>query len=338
MTPRASILNAQKQATVFLYDSGARDRIKSGYTRINPLQIAEDHNISVVLKKLDKLLGAFVRNPEPGILVNTDRPAGLFHMTCAHELGHFAMGHGSMADEIVEYNQSAKPEEGEADAFAYALLAPRWLLAHTLRSRGVDTGQLENPALLYQLSLRLGLSYAALISTLVRIKRFGYVEGQALRDKQPQRAKASQLINGHTLERIQDIWVLGPADKDCILEPRLSDRFVLDAPNHLASGYLWTLDEARSEGFTLVPRLDTSNGLESPVQETPAITSQYAIERPTDTSAAIGADLDFIETQPWRPRDESDAHFHVRAQFEYSPEGMSEGTKRRRLEALRHAD
>jgi Zn-dependent peptidase ImmA (M78 family) len=338
MTPRASILNAQKRAAVYLDDSGARDRIKDGYTRIDPLKIAESRNLSIFLQKLDRLLGAFVKNPEPGILINNDRPTGLIHMTCAHELGHFAMGHGQMADETIEYGQSARPEEGEADAFAYALMAPRWLLAQTLRVRGISASQIRSPSTLYQLALRLGLSYAAMVSTFVRMGQFRFEDGQALRDKQPQRAKAAGLINDQILERHQDLWILGPADKGCILEPRADDRFVLAVPNHLASGYLWTLDEARSEGFTLVPRRTSGDDPSVSDSAVPSPTAQYAIEKVDGTSTATGADFRFAETQPWRPRTDGDTEFQLRAEFEINADGMSAGTKRRRLEALRNAN
>ncbi|PFW75713.1 hypothetical protein COL27_27535, partial [Bacillus sp. AFS075960] len=50
-----------------------------------------------------------------------------------------------------------------------------------------------------------------------------------------------------------DVWILDKTDKDRIIEPASTDRFVVDLPNHASAGHLWTVDELRCEGFTLEP-------------------------------------------------------------------------------------
>ena len=80
-------------------------------------------------------------------------------MTCAHELGHFALGHESTSDTTVDLGQEAELVEQTANQFAYALLAPAWLVAATMRQKRWGRNNLRNPAIVYQLSLRLGMSY-----------------------------------------------------------------------------------------------------------------------------------------------------------------------------------
>lgn len=59
-------------------------------------------------------------------------------------------------------------QETEADAFAVALMMPKWLiLAHCAR-QGWRIAELKRPDVVYQLSIRLGASYEATVRTLER--------------------------------------------------------------------------------------------------------------------------------------------------------------------------
>ena len=336
MNKRESILNANQVASRLLEDTGARARIKDGYTRIDPLAIADACEVAVNFQKLRTLLGAFIENPEPGILINKDRPAGLVYMTTAHELGHFALEHGPKADQVEDQFESDDLQEVAADAFAAALLVPRWLLASTIRDRRIRPEELRQPTTLYQLSLRLGISYTALLSTLVRMKVLTWSDASPLRNHQPQRAKIAALVNDQQLEGHADIWVLNQADKDHVLEPRSTDRFVLNVPNHLSAGYLWTLDEARSEGFTLIPQKasDPSTHDLADAGVAPPPLARYVLER-RDDGPPPSAEWVFVEKQPWRERADDDVELHLRTQFGDFANGLTEGTKRRRIQAVR---
>ncbi|HOX70076.1 MAG TPA: hypothetical protein PKV56_19730, partial [Burkholderiaceae bacterium] len=70
MNLRDQLLQASKRASAVLADVGAQQRVRdSGYSRIDPVAIAEGGGVPVMVRPLDKLLGAFL-NPEgsPGIL------------------------------------------------------------------------------------------------------------------------------------------------------------------------------------------------------------------------------------------------------------------------------
>lgn len=157
---REIVLRAAQRAAEVIDETGAMERIEQdGYTRIDPFQIASDSGALVMLRPMQKLLGAFLGDENPGILVNVDRPAGLIHMTCAHELGHFLMGHGSTADEKIYYGSKGAQIEQEADHFGYNLLVPRKLIINIMQRKHWTKEVLFRPTVLYQLALRMGVSY-----------------------------------------------------------------------------------------------------------------------------------------------------------------------------------
>lgn len=132
MIARGTALKVARLAAEVLANPHTRARLADGYTRIDPIAIAEDEGINVMVRPLDKLLGAFLREDSVGILLNHRRPAGMFHMTCAHELGHFFLGHGTNTDEQIDYGSGANEIELEADQFAYSLMAPLALVVKVL--------------------------------------------------------------------------------------------------------------------------------------------------------------------------------------------------------------
>ncbi len=256
MSKRNGLLNAAKRGSDIIEEFDLRKRIDEGYTRIDPAYVASLAEVPVLYCRLERLLGGYLNEDgQPGILVNHDRPRGLVHMTCAHELGHFVLGHDSTTDEKVEHGSNAPMVEQEADQFAYSLLAPPWLIVATARAKGWTKTRLREPLVVYQLSLRLGMSYTAAVWSL---KRSGYLPDDvaaSIRSVQPKALK-EQLLQGRPLaDSKADVWVLDSADRDKVLEPGPGDQFVVDLPNHAGAGHLWTVDEAHSEGYTLEPFL-----------------------------------------------------------------------------------
>ena len=128
MSERDDLLSAARRASEILDEFEVKKRIAAGYTRVDAELIAGASDVVVLYRKLELLLGGFLREDgTPGIIVNWDRPRGLVHMTCAHELGHFVLGHESTSDTTVDVGQEAELVEQTANQFAYALLAPAWL-------------------------------------------------------------------------------------------------------------------------------------------------------------------------------------------------------------------
>lgn len=257
MSTQSELLVASSKANEVIEAFGLKSRIKDGhYTRIDPAFLASLAEIPVMYRRLEKLLGGFIREGDTaGILVNHDRSRGLVHMTCAHELGHFFLGHDSTADDKLYHDGRAALVERLADQFAYSLLAPRWLIAATMRVHGWHQGDLSNPSVIYQMSLRLGTSYTAMVWSLYRTSVILLEQATALQSIRPKTLKVKALGGQPLDDPRADVWVLDAADRDQILEPGYGDKFVVRLPNHAGSGHIWSADELQSDGFVLEPFL-----------------------------------------------------------------------------------
>ena len=333
---RQRLLDASKKATQVHSDAGTSARIQGGFSRIDPMLLAKDQDVPVMLtEQLDKLLGAFLREERAGIIVNSDRPVGMMHMTCAHELGHYFLGHVSTHDEHIDYGDADSVTEQEANQFAYQLMAPMWLVVRTVKAKGWAKTNLLQPAVVYQLSLRLGISFTAMAWALARLKLIKPAQAGALCAAKPKALKNDVLPPGVSLEKNADVWVLDSRDKDWIIEPRSTDRFLLNLPSHATAGYLWSADELAGEGFTLAPVLVDAR--EQRRQGPPMVggggEDRYLLSGPAvEKPGRGGAEFHMRETRPWVADDASAAALALKMQFEAVEEGLSDSTRVREIQ------
>lgn len=337
MIARGTALKVARLAAEVLANQHTRARLDDGYTRIDPIAIAEDEGIDVMVRPLDKLLGAFLREDSVGILLNHRRPTGMFHMTCAHELGHFFLGHGTNTDEQLDYGSGASEIELAADQFAYSLMAPLALVVKVLKAQRWNWDSVRDPSTIYQLSLRLGLSYTAMVWSLVRLGKLDGGTAKSLARIQPAHIKRALAPQGTTFEGNQDIWRIGPNDKDSILEPRPDDHIVMELPSHVTGGYVWSVTEAQREGYVLKPFLVDSRK-QPPVdasQDVPVGNSapmNYSLEFPRECSTAP-VQVVFDEVQPWsgasRHSESGSSAFALHTQLEAVEKGLSPLTRQR---------
>jgi hypothetical protein len=301
--------------------------------------------LAVMKRPLEDLLGGFFRDLQSGILVNTARPPGMVHMTCAHELGHFFLGHESTLDKVIEYDASGQQYEKEADWFAYSLLMPQWLIVNVARQKGWTAADFKNPITLYQLSLRLGTSYTATLWSLVRLGllHLSASEIQALQRTVPQLLKR-KIAPWLAHETISDVWLLNERDKDRVLEPRATDRFVIDLPDHSSSGFLWDVGQAREAGFTLRP-ITTETPAPGFDQVRNIVVGgldrqRYALEHSFEPDSVLPEEIlkfDFSERQPWRGPESNRDGFKVSAEFESMREGLDAQSRERLLAGVAEA-
>lgn len=127
---------------------------------ICPYALCEAMGIDVRFVNIPSFEGMYIAEQNL-ILISADRPEGRKRFTCAHEIGHHVLGHGTVIDEILE-SGSNKEEEDEADYFASIILMPASAVTRALQQyrKGAD-GLLSNDA--YILSQYFGVSYQALL-------------------------------------------------------------------------------------------------------------------------------------------------------------------------------
>ena len=166
---REAILKGSKAAHTLHLDLGVREPFeraeRQSHRRVRcSCQPGRDPNVS----EARQVVGAYLPAKEPGVLITTQRTLPIQRFTCAHELGHLYMRHDpSLDDERIlrrsPFSTTSKvsPQEREADAFASMFLAPAWLLALIVERQQWPAKLLGDPVIAYQLSLRLGTSYAA---------------------------------------------------------------------------------------------------------------------------------------------------------------------------------
>ncbi len=214
--------------------------------------------VSLVFRPLDGLLGAFMSEPTPGIVVTTERGLAVQRFTAAHELGHFSLRHTVSldTDEILVRHPfgSAGYDERElaADAFAADFLMPMWLLeSHALR-QGWTAESFEDSLVVYQLSLRIGASFEATCRTLARHDVINAATLQQHLKVAPRRIK-QLLLRDHPMENWNpDVWVLSERDRGTLIQGGPNDWFLIHLKENSGAGYLWNIDQLQESGFAVI--------------------------------------------------------------------------------------
>ena len=131
----SAIRKATLEASRLHRDLGIQNRAIHGSGRVDVYETIAKLGVPLFFTKLDGLLGAYYREPAPGVLVTTQRPLNQQRFTAAHELGHHYLGHmPSLDDESIlrrapfQARTGDELQEVEAEAFAAAFLLPQWLL------------------------------------------------------------------------------------------------------------------------------------------------------------------------------------------------------------------
>jgi Zn-dependent peptidase ImmA (M78 family) len=137
--------------------------------------------IPLIYRRLPTLFGVYLNGGStgPGILLNNALTRPVRRHTAAHELGHHRFGHASTVEAGADpSNPSASlhstrhggwsDEEKTAEAFASWFLMPRRGVLALLSDMGLAVT--DKAAQVYQLSLRLGVTFAAAVRHLAVLK------------------------------------------------------------------------------------------------------------------------------------------------------------------------
>ncbi|MEM1289426.1 MAG: ImmA/IrrE family metallo-endopeptidase [Pseudomonadota bacterium] len=254
-----AVRKGAQSAGRLLRQLGIKEQIEHSGGAINVFAAIADLDVPLLFRPLDGLLGAFLNFPSPGILVTTQRTLSIQRFTAAHELGHCVLDHQPSLDDdniLRRMVMNAQPgqdlQEVEADGFAVAFLLPKWLIASHMKRQGWTTPYLRRPNMIYQLSLRLGVSYEALCWTLVRYRMIEAKQARELLTTQ-RKALKEGLLEGHRPTNYRgDVWLLTERDAGTRIDGSRNDLFVLKLTEHSNGGYLWNIDDLRESGFAVV--------------------------------------------------------------------------------------
>lgn len=309
----------------------ARARLDHTHGQIDVFDALADMDIMVMFKPLDGLLGAYLRGSPPGVLISTKRPYSVQRFTAAHELGHAILEHEPSLDTPDVLRRAATGrfggigkfaahlQEVEADAFAGEFLMPRWLLAHHAATQGWSPRDFENPAIVYQLSLRCGASFDATTRTLERNRVVSSSTATLLRKIKPKALKAELRQNDTEFSPWSDTWVITEKDQKGGVRVREGDVVGLRLIEHGAGGYRWC-HNAPSELATLSD--DTFAGaMIGGASERSLVFKCRKATRGT---------LRLVEKRPWETEG---CNLDFPIQVLAPEEGLSSATKRRLIHA-----
>jgi len=331
---RAAIRRATLVAARLHRDLGIEARATRENGRVDVFEVAARLDVPLLVKPLDGLLGAYLRDPAPGVLVTTKRPLSVQRFTAAHELGHHQLGHKPTLDDetiLREAPFAAHPgddlQEVEANAFAAAFLLPRWLVTWHCERQGWKKVALYSPETVYQLALRVGVSYTATCWTLLRYRIIGRSTAQKLVGIEPKTIKKKLLGVIRPQNYYSDVWLLTERDSGLRIEGGPSDHFVMCVREHSNAGYLWSTETLDPEGFTIVG--DTRESRE-PEEAIGAPVTRRITAQSRRTQAG---EMCLVEQRPWQPA-QALSTFTVRYDLTGAEgEGWSRAERRYRLEA-----
>jgi Zn-dependent peptidase ImmA (M78 family) len=295
------------------------------------------HSLGVPLlaRPLKGLLGAYLNDPEPGILITTERRLPIQRFTAAHELGHYALKHRvSLDDESILRRAPDSPEPGpgfqetEADAFAVAFMMPKWLIWSHCARHGWHASDLTRPAVVYQLALRMGASYEATVRTLARYGLSPLDPQAKLLKAKPRDLKIELLREYQPQSYHGDVWLLSESDAGTRIEGSRDDLFVLRLNEHSDGGYIWDFEELRRSGFSIVD--DEREGGDELEIGGPVVRRVTGLAEEPEIGQRGRVKID--ERRPWQP-DPALSSFVFNFDFTGPERGISRAERRHVLEA-----
>ncbi|MFL0800730.1 MAG: ImmA/IrrE family metallo-endopeptidase [Agarilytica sp.] len=174
---------------------------------ICPYTLCEAMGMDLRFVKIPSFEGMYIADQNL-ILISAERPEGRKRFTCAHEIGHHELGHGTIIDEILECG-SNKIEEQEADLFASMLLMPSSAVTRAVTKYGVSVERLTSDDA-YILSKYFGVSYQAFITHISgNLRLITYKHAQTLKSaKLPDIRKyiSGGITTTHQIFRVGKWW------------------------------------------------------------------------------------------------------------------------------------
>jgi Zn-dependent peptidase ImmA (M78 family) len=301
---RDEILQAVFEADRLHAEFDSKARAEQGEGRVDVFAMLLDRDIPVMFRPLRNLLGAYIDDPDRGVMVTTKRPLPVQRFTAAHELGHAALGHAASLDDeevlerpIFAADTSGDPREDQANAFAAELLTPQWLVVHHMRQQGWRRGDFGDPITAYQLALRMGSSYSATCYALGECNAIDRATRDKLLQVKPKAIKQS-LVGGYEPANWRgDVWLVTDRDNGMVLEGGRSDLVVLKLPEHAAAGYVWQFGDLADAGLGVVADGRAAGAVSEHIG---GVVFRIVVAEALTPEGASGR-VTFREVRPWLP-------------------------------------
>jgi Zn-dependent peptidase ImmA (M78 family) len=323
---RDTVLEATLEAAQLHSMLGSESSLSAAPASIDIFKIIENQNIFLFFKKLDGLLGAYLPvETDPGILVTTQRSLAIQRFTAAHELGHAVLRHGLGIDDDQMLSRTPfggrryDAKEMGADTFAAMFLMPEWLINAVATQQEWDYHSIRRPENVYQMSLRLGVSYEALTRTLVRHAFLTVPESVQLL-RVPVKSVKQSLVGAHREIPVDDwrcnVWLLTEHDEHAKIIGEPEDLFVVRLREKSTAGYLWNMEQVREAGFNVV-----SDRRE--VQENDLVGGDVLRILTAQSVSPLVGDMSIPQSRPWDPTDTAG-----KFEFSYDLKGREVGVSR----------
>lgn len=310
-TRRDAILLATREAATLHEQLGVKPDIDNIGGYIDIFQIITDLNIPLLFRPLDGLLGVAIRQHADetlltGILVTTKRSLALQRFTAAHELGHILLEHTGSLDRQVgqkgRLSETKDLKEIAADTFAAEFLIPKWLIVHHARRQNWNSSSLSNPTCVYQLSLRLGVSYEATCWGLQAHRILTEDIVLKLLQTTPKSSKDQYLNNIGYSDKINpwaDVWFLTERDSGKCGIGSPNDLLLVQLKEQPSTGFLWEAQLPPGSNVKIVHDQHASQGFaRTPIDELRIGANIHHIIMLRCTEPEI-CELRFVQIQPW---------------------------------------
>ena len=272
-----------------------------GWGRIDVYDTIARLDVKLFFTKLDGLLGVYLREPTPGVLITTQRPQSQQRFTAAHELGHYYLGHSpKLDDESIlrrapfQVHAGDDPQEVEAEAFAALFLLPRWLLDWHCEQQDWTDADFLDPVNVYQLALRTGTSFKSTVWTLHRYNVYDRAIASSMAEIAPKKIKQA-ILRGYEPDTYHgDVWLVNDRDVDMRIEGGPNDLVVVRLTEHSGSGYLWRVESIDGESLALVA--DTREEADAVGVGGPTLRRITAAAR-----GRSAGELRLTQVRPWAP-------------------------------------
>jgi len=299
---RKAILTGTYEASRVHDELRTRDRWEANPGRIDVFAAIDYFRLPLMFRPMEGLLGAYLVDPAPGVLVNIRRPVSVRRYTAAHELGHFRLQHRPSLDgeDLIARTPFAArtgydEREAEADAFAIAFLLPPWFVLGQMQRHGWKAADMRQPVNVYQLGLRAGVSYEATCYALKNYRVITTATCHELVEITLKTVKQKLVPEYAPPNWHLDVWQLNQRDNGSFVEAAPGDVVDVSLFEHSGGGYLWDVGGVSKSDLELVA--DRREHLQAE-----GAVGGHVVRRITAKAKTPGfGSVQLVERRPWEP-------------------------------------